>query len=128
MKYLVDTHVLIWAVLDSERLSEKARHLLLDTTAEHYFSPVSVWEIAIKRAKNPDLLPFSADTARDLFLAAGFAELEIAATACAAVETLPPIHADPFDRLLVAQAKTAGMTLLTHDRLLAPYGDFILKV
>lgn len=128
MKYLIDTHLLLWAVLDSARLSEKARRLLADADAEYYFSAASVWEIAIKRAKNPGILPFGADTARDLFLSAGFSELEIAAASCAAVEHLPPIHADPFDRILVAQATTAGMTLLTHDRLLAPYGDFVVKV
>ena len=128
MKYLLDTHLLLWSVLDSAKLSAKARRVLSQDGAEYFFSAVSVWEIAIKRAKNPALLPFDSATARNLFLTAGFLELAITSTHCSEVENLPSIHADPFDRLLIAQAKTDGCTLVTHDRLVASYDDSAIMV
>ena len=128
MKYLLDTHLLLWSVLDSAKLSAKARRVLSKDGAGYFFSAASVWEIAIKRAKNPALLPFDSATARNLFLAAGFLELAITSAHCIGVENLPAIHTDPFDRLLVAQAKADGCTLVTHDRLVASYGDFTMMV
>ena len=123
MKYLIDTHLLIWTVLNSAKLSAKARSILSQDDATYFFSAASIWEIAIKRAKNPALLPFDAASARELFLATGFSELGITAEHCAAVESLPAIHADP-----IAQAKTDGYILVTHDRFVTSYGDFIIMV
>ena len=128
MRYLVDTHVLIWAVFRTEKLSSAARKVLSDPDGAFYFSPVSVWEIAIKRSKHPDDMPMSAKEAARLFREAGFHELRPDAAQCAAVEGLQPIHADPFDRLLIAQAKIAGMKLVTHDHLIADYGDVAVVV
>lgn len=128
MRYLVDTHVLIWAVSRTEKLSLAARKVLFDPDATFYFSPVSVWEIAIKRSKHPDDMPMSAKDAARLFRDAGFRELRPDAAQCAAVEDLQPIHADPFERLLIAQAKIAGMKLVTHDHLIADYGDVAVVV
>ena len=128
MKYLIDTHLLIWTALNSAKLSTKARSILSQDDATYFFSAASIWEIAIKRSKNPALLPFDAASARKLFIATGFSELGITAEHCAAVESLPAIHADPFDRLLIAQAKTDGCILVTHDRFVTSYGDFTIMV
>ena len=128
MRYLVDTHILIWAVANTARLPSAAREILSDPTGEFHFSAASVWEIALKHAKRPADIPLSARDARREFLAAGFRELVIDSETAAAVDDLPRIHGDPFDRLLIAQSRRFGMTLLTHDHLLAPYGENIVTV
>ena len=128
MKYLVDTHLLIWTVLDSEKLSDKAKKILEEDDNEYYFSAASVWEIALKRQKHPEQFPFTATAAKDLFLAAGFIEQAVSSKHSAAVENMPHIHGDPFDRLLVAQAQCEGMKFLTHDRMIVQYGDVAMKV
>ena len=128
MKYLVDTHLLIWTVLDSAKLSDKAKNILEEDNNEYYFSAASVWEIALKRQKHPEQFPFTATAAKDLFLAAGFIERAVSSKHSAAVEYLPHLHGDPFDRLLVAQARCEGMKLLTHDRMIVQYGDVVVEV
>ena len=128
MKYLVDTHLLIWTVLNSSKLSDKARSVLTQIDGEYCFSAASIWEIALKRTKHPDQFPVSAREARELFLAAGFAELGVSSSHCAVVEGLPTIHGDPFDRLLIAQALSEGMKLVTHDRMIVQYGDMVIAV
>lgn len=128
MRYLVDTHILIWAVANTQRLPPAAREILSDPADEFHFSAASIWEIALKHAKRPADIPLSARDAREEFLAAGFRELGIDSESAAAVDDLPRIHGDPFDRLLIAQSRRFGMTLLTHDHLLAPYGENIVTV
>ena len=128
VKYLVDTHLAIWSVADSGKLSKEAASILGNGLGRFFFSAASIWEIAIKRARHPDEISFGADEARKLFLEAGYRELSVTSFHAAAVEILPPIHADPFDRILVAQAQTEGMNLLTHDRIIPDYGDFVVKV
>ena len=128
MKYLVDTHLLIWTVLDSAKLSDVAKKILEEDDGEYYFSAASVWEIALKRQKHPEQFPFTATAARDLFLAAGFIERVVSSKHSAAVEDLPHLHGDPFDRLLVAQARCEGMKLLTHDRMIVQYRDVAVEV
>ena len=128
MRYLVDTHILIWAVSRSEKLSAVAKRALAQVDGYYFFSPVSVWEIAIKHGKHPDDMPMTGKEAARLFREAGFRELKPDAAQCAAVEDLSPIHADPFDRLLIAQAKSMDMKLITHDHLIAGYGDVALVV
>ena len=128
MKYLVDTHLLIWTVLNSSKLSDRAQNVLCQTNGEYFFSAASIWEIALKRTKHPDQFPMSAREARELFLAAGLEELGVSSSHCAAVEGLPPIHGDPFDRLLIAQALSEGMKLVTHDRMVVQYGDVAVDV
>ena len=128
MRYLVDTHILIWAVSRSEKLSAVAKRALAQVDGSYFFSPVSVWEIAIKHGKHPDDMPMTGKEAARLFREAGFRELKPDAAQCAAVEDLPPIHSDPFDRLLIAQAESMGMKLITRDHLIAGYGDVALVV
>ena len=128
MKYLVDTHILIWAVANTRMLSPSAKSILSDETSEFFFSAASIWEIALKCAKHPDDMPLSAADARHEFLVAGFKELQIDSGAAVAVGALPTIHGDPFDRLLIAQSRVSGMKFLTHDHLIAPYGENVVMV
>lgn len=122
MKLLLDTHLLIWAADSIERLPPSARALMADTGNELIFSVASIWEIAIKRGlKRPD---FQVDVRllRRGLIDNGYGELPIFSEHVVAINTLPPIHKDPFDRLLVAQAMVEGITLLTNDAIVAEYG------
>ena len=120
-----DTQIALWALTDSPRLTERARALILDHANEIYFSAATIWEIAIKHGLARKDMPVSGAEAARLFAQAGFIELPITATHAASVEDLPPHHADPFDRILVAQAMTEPLRLLTHDRQLPPYGTSV---
>lgn len=128
MRLLVDTHVFLWALTDSPRLSIRARDLLLDASNEVFFSAASIWEIAIKRTLKRTEMPISSELAINLLNSAGYLELGISAMHSARVETLPSIHSDPFDRLLVAQALVEPMHLVTSDRAVAAYSDSIILV
>ena len=122
MKLLLDTNALLWAGLDL--LDAQADDLLMDHTSENYFSTVSLWEMVIKNGRNrPDFHVNVADFRRQI-LNAGFIELDIGIEHILAVGTLPALHRDPFDRLLIAQANIEHMTLLTADKHMAEYpGD-----
>jgi PIN domain nuclease of toxin-antitoxin system len=128
MRLLLDTHVALWAITDDERLPTSARELILDRRTEVFVSAASVWEIAIKHSLARRQMPVSGKQAAAWFEAAGYFLLSISAVHAAAVEDLPPIHADPFDRILVAQALTEPLRLLTHDRTVARYSDTIILV
>ena len=128
MNLLLDTHVALWALIDSPRLSEKARELILSPRATVWVSAASVWEIAIKHSLGRGDMPISGADALSYFLEAGYRILPIEAEHAAAVETLPPHHQDPFDRLLVAQALVEPMRLLTHDVQVLRYSDTIIRV
>ncbi|WP_299022951.1 type II toxin-antitoxin system VapC family toxin [uncultured Tepidimonas sp.] len=128
MNLLLDTHVALWALIDSPRLSEKARELILSPRATVWVSAASVWEIAIKHSLGRGDMPISGADALSYFLEAGYRILPIEAEHAAAVETLPPHHQDPFDRLLVAQALVEPMRLLTHDAQVSRYSDTIIRV
>ena len=123
MKLLVDTHVLIWAVLEDAALPERFRAALSDPAAEIHVSAVSVWEVSIKRSLGKLAVP------ADLFdhaAASGCVALPITWNHARAVEALPPHHADPFDRMLIAQARVEGLTLLTADRAFSAYDVALL--
>lgn len=127
MKILLDTHVALWAIADSPKLTPQARKLIL-TAAEVYVSAASVWEISIKHGLGRGNMPLSGAEAAAYFEEAGYFLLPITAEHAAFIEQLPPIHADPFDRLLVAQALTEPMRLLTHDAQIARYSDTVIWV
>ena len=130
MRFLLDTHIALWAVGQPDRLSSRARDLLYDAEAL-LVSAVALWEIAIKhhrRRGRPDDILLSGRDASAAFAAAGFDFLAISHDHAAAVDDLPPFHGDPFDRLMVAQAIDAGLCLLTHDSKLAAYGPAVLTV
>ena len=128
MNLLLDTHILLWAVSGDAQLSRKARVYLLDEDNAIFFSAATIWEIGIKHAKHPEIMGISSAEARELFLELGYQELPIRADHGIAAESLPFLHNDPFDRILIAQAKTEALRLLSHDRMLAQYGDPVLAV
>ena len=128
MKLLLDTQILLWAAGHPDRLSASARKLLNDPGHDLLFSAASLWEIAIKFAQGR--ADFTVDPApfRAGLLANGYLELPVEGRHCLAIPTLPPVHGDPFDRMLVAQAMTEGMQLLTADRRVAEYGGPVRMV
>jgi PIN domain nuclease of toxin-antitoxin system len=121
MKLLLDTHVLLWAAGAPNRLSTKARGLIGDPGNEVLFSVASLWEVAIKRGLGRKDFRVDVRLLRRGLLDNGYSELPIGSDHVVAVESLPPIHKDPFDRVLVAQATVEGITLLTIDSLVARY-------
>jgi PIN domain nuclease of toxin-antitoxin system len=128
MNLLIDTHLILWAAGDPDRLSEEARQLLLDSANELYYSAASLWEVTIKRTLGRS--DFQVDPRRlwRMLPVNGYRELPIAGEHAIAVEALPLLHKDPFDRLLLAQARVEGLTLLTVDQQLAEYGAPVLLV
>jgi len=131
MRLLLDTHIALWAITDDDRLSAHARALIEDPDNEVSVSAATLWEIAIKhglRRDGPNGMPVSADEALGYFRAAGYVLLDITPAHAVAVGGLPAYHADPFDRLLVAQAMTIPLRLVTGDAKVARYGGMVLAV
>ena len=128
MNLLLDTHVALWAITDSPRLSAQAREWIESPRATVWVSAATVWEIAIKHSLGRGDMPVSGQEALDYFRASGYRLLAVQPEHAAAVETLPAHHADPFDRILVAQALIEPMRLLTHDSTVARYLDTIIQV
>ena len=127
MKILFDTHLLLWAITDDRRLSARVRALLADPANECFYSAASVWEVAIKNGLPKRSLGIPADAFRREVEEAGFRPLPVRPEHAAAVENLPHLHEDPFDRLLLAQARAEGCILLTSDSVLPAYGDPVRK-
>ncbi len=128
MASLLDTHLVLWAAFQPERLSAKATKLLRSRESPLEFSLATMWEVAIKSSLgHPD---FSVDPRQlhQALLAQGFVELAIHPSHIVRVASLPWVHRDPFDRLLVAQALDEQMTLLTADKTLKGYGRFVRVV
>jgi PIN domain nuclease of toxin-antitoxin system len=124
MRLLLDTHVLLWALSQPAKLTAEARKKI--NAAEVFVSAASIWEIGIKSA----LGKLNA-TAGEILAAvepAGFKMLSITGEHAAKAAELPPLHKDPFDRLLAAQAATEPMILMTNDRMLEGYGTFITLI
>lgn len=119
--YLVDTHLLLWAATGSARLGERATAVLTQAGNGLSFSSASIWEVAIKAGLGRT--DFTIDVSRfaHLLTVAGYLELPVTSVHAVRVSTLPPIHRDPFDRLLVAQAAAEKLTLLTRDVRLVDY-------
>ena len=120
MRLLLDTHIALWAVYEMGKLPDTARGLLLQPEAEVFVSIASLWEIAIKNAARPGSLPPVGEARAD-FARSGFKELPLPGSVMAVFESLPVLHGDPFDRMLVAQAFVEPMRLLTHDGRLSAY-------
>ena len=128
MKLLLDTHILLWLVTDSPKLSSKARALIEDIDNECLFSPVSIAEISLKHMKHSDLLSFDGEAARSEFIDVGISEIPFTSTDAAGSDSLELFHNDPFDRMLLAQAKSEGIMIVSHDRQFPQYGDFVISV
>ncbi len=128
MKLLLDSHIAIWMVTASARLSVEGFDFITDSRNSIFVSAVTIWEIAIKSAlqKKKSAFPFSSSEAIDYFHDAGFSLLDITPAHAAYVEKLPLLHGDPFDRLLVAQAMSEPMRLLTADAAVAAYSDIVI--
>jgi len=119
VRLLLDTHVLIWATANPERLTQRLRHALAMPGNTVFVSAASVWEIAIKRALGRIVFPLEE---LDIVLArAGFEDLPIAASHAIAAGGLPRHHADPFDRMLIAQAQVEDLTLVSEDTAFGAY-------
>ena len=134
MKLLLDTHILLWARADDEKLPMAARALILDESNEIMFSVAAAWEVAIKHSLKPDQMLVGAKELLGFCDAAGYEALPVQARHVVALEELRRApdarpHNDPFDRIMIAQAKADGMMLLTHDTLIPDYQEpCILRV
>jgi PIN domain nuclease of toxin-antitoxin system len=130
VRLLLDTQVAIWTVVDPDRLSDATRSIVADFDNEVFVSAVSIWEIASKFAlqKRHGAPPFSGGAAIGHFRDAGYEFLTVTPEHVVAIETLPTLHAaDPFDRLLIAQALQEPMRLVTADEILERYSDTIIR-
>ncbi len=134
MKILIDTHIAIWAVLNGIKLLEKAKGMLLDAGNEIFYSTASVWEITIKHMLHPDKIRISGGLFAEGCEENGYMVLPVFNKHVSALETLKrpedaPRHNDPFDRIMVAQAKAEELMFLTHDSLIPYYEEpFIISV
>ena len=129
MKLIIDTHIAIWTLSDDKRLSELARSYIENPNNIIYVSAVSVWKVAIKHQAKPETIHFDAEMFLNYCIKSGFLILPIKETHAMETEHLPWVHKDPFDRMLISQAKIEGMILLTSDEKIASYGtNYILKV
>ena len=128
MKLLLDTQILLWAAGQPERLSAGARKLLSDRRNELLFSAASLWEIAIKKTLGREDFRVEPRLVRRGLLDNGYTELPVTSQHAVNIDSLPLLHKDPFDRLLLAQAFSEGITLLTADAQLARYAGPVRKV
>ena len=121
MRLLLDTHVLLWTIAESRRLSAAARALIGEPDNELTFSSVSLWEVAIKTGRGRDDFRIDVSSLRRSLFDNEYAELPMTGAHAVALGSLPPLHRDPFDRMLVAQAIVEGLTLVTSDSSVAKY-------
>ncbi|MDE7008335.1 MAG: type II toxin-antitoxin system VapC family toxin [Lachnospiraceae bacterium] len=134
MKVLIDTHIAIWAVLNDPKLPGRAKDIILDEGNEIFYSTASVWEITIKHMLHPDRLRISGSLLEKGCEDNGYLVLPVFNKHVSALETLNrpgnvPRHNDPFDRIMIAQAKAENLMFLTHDSLIPYYGEpFIISV
>jgi PIN domain nuclease of toxin-antitoxin system len=128
MRLLLDTHLLVWAALEPDRLSAAARKVMKNAGNQLTFSAASFWEIAIKRGLGRSDFRVDPRLLRRGLLDNGYSELLIGSDHALAMDGLPPLHKDPFDRILIAQAMVEGITLLTADALIAQYPGPIRRV
>lgn len=128
MKLLIDTHLLLWASEASPRLPRIASRLFSDPANELVFSVASIWEISIKHAKGMKSFNARPDAVWEGLLENGYTELPVLGKHAVAAGSLPRIHGDPFDRILIAQSQVEGITLLTSDATVARYPGPIRKV
>ncbi len=128
MRLLLDTHIVIWALANDPKLPKKARSLILDDENDIYVSVVSVWEVVVKHALHREDFPYSGMDFLNACKRAGYCLLVLNDADVLAVESLKrdvnaPSHKDPYDRLLLGQAKAEGLKLVTHDTLIPDYNE-----
>lgn len=127
MNFLLDTHILLWAAGQPERLSRKTRSLLSDRSNSLLFSAVSLWEIVIKQTIGRDDFDVDPRLLRRGLIDNGYGEIAIKSTHALAVKDLPALHRDPFDRMLLAQSHVEGLVLLTADAAVLRYPGLVQK-
>ncbi|RJK98906.1 type II toxin-antitoxin system VapC family toxin [Paracoccus aestuarii] len=122
MNYLIDTHLLLWAAFGADRLPDRARAIMAEPRHRLWFSAASIWEVSIKRALDRPDFRVDPGVLRAGLLSNDYHELPVEGRHCLALTALPALHSDPFDRMLLAQAITEGLILLTADRAIGRYG------
>ncbi len=127
MRLLLDTHILLWAAGEPEKLSAAGRNLLLDRDNSLHFSSASIWEIVIKRGLGRDDFQVDPARLRKLLVLNGYTEIPVIADHALMLESPPQLHKDPFDRILLAQARSEGMQLVSSDSQLFRYGEGIIR-
>ncbi len=128
ISYLVDTHILLWLFNDDPRLSQKARNIVRNANSELYYSVISVWEVALKHMKNPSEMNTSGAQFLHYCEQSGFKKLPVDERHVLALENLTrqedsPPHKDPFDRIMLAQAKADSMLFMSHDQQFTYYNE-----
>lgn len=126
MKLLLDTHILLWAAGELGKISKAVRLLLTDSGNRLFFSGASIWEIVIKLQLGRKDFRVDPRRLRKMLIVHGYTELPVTSEHVLRIEQLPVLHKDPFDRMLIAQARTEGMSLVTADRAVAKYKDPIV--
>lgn len=126
MKILLDTHIILWALTNDERLSEKAKSIISKNENDIYYSTASVWEIMVKHMSHPEHMPISGIQLSKYCGKAGYQMLPVMDEHVYALAGLrrnddAPRHKDPFDRIMLAQAKAENIMFVTHDSLMAYY-------
>lgn len=126
MKILLDTHMLIWLLNGDPQIPQKAKEIIMQNNTEIYFSVISLWEIAIKRISKPNSISHSAQAISDYCKSSGYKLIQLKEESIYKLSELTrtenePVHKDPFDRMLICQAMTENMNLLTHDSLIKGY-------
>ncbi len=130
MRYLLDTHLLIWAAAEEtppkkdSKLPPQARQIIEDEANDLHYSSMSLWEVAIKFAKKSPMFDYDPHKLRQELDDHGYEEISFDCNDALEIGTLPPIHNDPFDRALIAQAKSQGMMLLTCDETISRYSGY----
>lgn len=133
MKILLDTHIILWALDDNPRLSKQARDLIIDSKNDIYYSTASVWETSIKYMSKPDKIRVSGSELSEFCQKMGYHMISINDTHVKALETLvyhnqSQMHNDPFDRIMIAQAKADGLKFVTHDSKIPFYEESCVMV
>jgi len=128
LNLLLDTQIALWAVTDDPRLPETARAMIESPRSTVWVSAATIWEIAITHRIRRGDMPVSGQDALRYFRESNYRFLPVEPEHAAAIEELPPLHSDPFDRILIAQALTEPMRLMTHDATVARYSDSIIAV
>lgn len=128
MKLLLDTHILLWAAGQPDKLSPSAQEMLLDSRNTLFFSSASIWEVVIKRSIGRNDFKVDPYRLRKMLVMNHYIELAINSEHVLRVDTLPLLHKDPFDRILIAQARIEGMLLVTVDAAIIKYKDSIQAV
>ncbi|GAB6061877.1 type II toxin-antitoxin system VapC family toxin [Deferrisoma palaeochoriense] len=128
MRLLLDTHVLLWAAGAPERIPERWRLRLENGSNELAFSSASIWEVVIKLGLGRKDFRVDPERLRRRLVGHGYVEVPVTSDHALGVSALPALHSDPFDRILVAQARVEGFGLLTADRKLLQYGEPVLDL